>query len=339
MSSPGEDVFVQCISESGDYLLSVLAEHDASCKGVMTRTSECWKVSLRDESVARIVVAAVLRLQYNIKWSLPERNLCPPVPNRLAYVRWILSLLALEQTDKPTTGLDIGTGASIIYPLLAIGEGVATMYGTDTDDLSLKHAASIIDANERLKGKVFLLRAEEGVLIPAVRGVAKRLGRGEGVLSFTVCNPPFFEEGGGGGGGGGCPATKRRKGNQGVCTLTTSENEVEGGELAFVSRLLSESLQLGPHVVTWYSTMFGRKVSLRAFRKILETLRGTVDFRCTEFTRGTTTRWLVAWKVLKMEKNGTPLDLLTDATEVEGKEEDEESEDRTPDFSEGYESD
>jgi len=62
--------------------------------------------------------------------SMPEGHLCPPVPNRFHYVQWLRTLLRQmydsdDEYFSPNQvgrcrfkGLDIGCGASAIYPLL-----------------------------------------------------------------------------------------------------------------------------------------------------------------------------------------------------------------------------
>lgn len=57
------------------------------------------------------------------RW-IPDRQLCPTVPNRSNYIHWIEDLLASDIIEKnkvdgdTVKGFDIGTGANCIYPLL-----------------------------------------------------------------------------------------------------------------------------------------------------------------------------------------------------------------------------
>ena len=69
---------------------------------------------------------SLLKRDFGLKIELPPNRLCPPVPNRLNYLLWIQSLLDTTSDnysdsydrDREVLGLDIGTGASAIYPLL-----------------------------------------------------------------------------------------------------------------------------------------------------------------------------------------------------------------------------
>lgn len=85
----------------------------------------------------RSLTAITLREAFQIEIDLPVDRLCPPVPNRLSYIGWLSDLLALiplstecviaspldplKKDDYACLTdhvLDIGVGASCIYPLL-----------------------------------------------------------------------------------------------------------------------------------------------------------------------------------------------------------------------------
>ena len=68
----------------------------------------------------------------------------------------------------------------------------------------------------------------------------------------------------------------------------------EGGEVAFVERMIRESVLLKERV-QWYSSMLGKLASLH---KIIPRLKevGVGNWAVTEFVQGTKTRrWAVAW--------------------------------------------
>lgn len=67
-----------------------------------------------------------------------------------------------------------------------------------------------------------------------------------------------------------------------------------GGEIAFVSQMIEESLQLRDKV-KWYTTMFGKLSSVSIIVENLIDL-GCRNYAVTEFVQGTKTRrWAVAW--------------------------------------------
>lgn len=67
-----------------------------------------------------------------------------------------------------------------------------------------------------------------------------------------------------------------------------------GGEVAFVSRMIEESLSLRGQV-TWYTTMLGKLSSVSVIVEKLIEHRNT-NYAVTEFVQGSKTkRWAVAW--------------------------------------------
>ena len=50
---------------------------------------------------------------FNLEWDCPIDNLCPRIPARLNYLVWINL-----QVKNIKIALDVGTGATLIYPLL-----------------------------------------------------------------------------------------------------------------------------------------------------------------------------------------------------------------------------
>ena len=112
------------------------------------RTNACKQnvqLDWNDENTQRTLTAVILKDEYNINIALPTDRLCPPVTNRLSYITWLAHLLDFSKeaksiqcndlrsnlavgdtTDLPNVSsvlssrhiLDIGVGASCIYPLL-----------------------------------------------------------------------------------------------------------------------------------------------------------------------------------------------------------------------------
>lgn len=55
-----------------------------------------------------------MRHIFGYEWECPIGNLCPRVPSRLNYILW----LALQIDEPVNKVLDIGTGATLVYPLI-----------------------------------------------------------------------------------------------------------------------------------------------------------------------------------------------------------------------------
>lgn len=79
-----------------------------------------------------------------------------------------------------------------------------------------------------------------------------------------------------------------------ACTGSESEMVTQGGEVAFVSRMITESLVLKDRV-QWYTSMLGKFSSIEAIVKRLRQ-EGVGNYAVTEFVQGTRTRrWAIGW--------------------------------------------
>jgi len=78
--------------------------------------------------------------------NLLPNNLCPPVPNRLNYLLWLSDLIDNpDMNNDRKQVLDVGVGASCIYPLLGYVNFQWDFTGTDIDE------RNIIIARENVK--------------------------------------------------------------------------------------------------------------------------------------------------------------------------------------------
>ena len=102
---------------------------------------------------------------FGVRWELPPDRLCPTVPSRLNYLLWLEDLLALPSavggrgagaseeasggdTAAPAPlGVDIGTGASCIYPLLGVAQLGWRFIATEIDPVSVGAARRNVSLN------------------------------------------------------------------------------------------------------------------------------------------------------------------------------------------------
>lgn len=200
---------------------------------------------------------------------------------RLNYILWIEDLLKYSGIVDMSSvnGLDIGTGAMCIYPLL-----LCKMYGckmdcTEIDQESLDAAENNVQQNQFQNFINVMLVKEESIL--------KEILREDSSYSFVMCNPPFFE-------------SNREHGKKtkhtpprNAPTGNSTELEVDGGERKFILRLIDESMQNKTQVKI-YTAMLGQKSRLSFLRAALVE-RGISNFTWTEFCQGYTKRWGIAW--------------------------------------------
>lgn len=220
------------------------------------------------------------------------RLMAKQVPNRHNYILWLKSLLDSSSYSEPggkLIGLDIGTGASCIYPLLGCAQRPWSFIATDVDPENLKYATQNVALNHfQDRIKVHPRSSSTDPMIPLDELELKR-------IDFTMTNPPFYESEA----GMLKSASKKDRPPHSACTGASVEMVCEGGEVAFVSRILEESLSLKDRV-QWYSAMFGLVTSLEIMVDKLREL-AIDNYAVTEFIQGNKTRrWALAWSFAPM---------------------------------------
>lgn len=71
----------------------------------------------------------------------------PTLPLRLNYILWVEDLLSISNCLDKVKGIDIGTGASCIYPLIICTTKGWHMLATDVDEESLNYAEQNVVEN------------------------------------------------------------------------------------------------------------------------------------------------------------------------------------------------
>lgn len=260
-------------------------------------------LNFADPIAVRLLNKALLVRDYGLKlWDIPEGSLCPGVPGRLDYVHMIADLLEarpqVQGKDKKQTirGLDIGTGASLIYPILASGEYGWRMVGSDVDATSLKVATAIAKFNPVLKGKVSLRRQ------PDTKAIFQNIIAPNDYFDFTMCNPPFFESE-----KAVKIAAKQKWEKLGVKQETDSPtlnfggraNELwtAGGEPAFLRQMIRESVDFARQV-GWFTTLVSKKGYLKIAELEFGRL-GITEFKTVGIGGGGKVRRVLCWQCIR----------------------------------------
>ena len=244
---------------------------------------------------------AILKHFYGISgWDVPAGYLCPPIPGRADYVHHLADLLAEANGSAIPRGpqvnvMDIGIGANCVYPIIGHAEYGWDFLGTDIDRTALESAAAIAEANPGLDEALELRQQASASQI--LRGVVRP---GE-VFDAVLCNPPFHgslseaKEG-----------THRKWKNLGKTTDAQSNklnfggqgNELwcEGGEIAFIRRLIKESVQMANGCL-WFTTLVSKEDNLPLVRAALKQARA-VEQRTIEMAQGQKRSRIVAWSFI-----------------------------------------
>ena len=254
-------------------------------------------------NAVKLLNQALLYHYYGINyWAFSDKNLCPPVPGRAEYIHRIADLLAQYNSNKipkgePVTLVDIGVGASCIYPIVGVVEYGWSFIGTDINAKSLASSQSIIDNNPQLKGKVSCrLQRNRDVFFSGIIGQKDK-------VDVTICNPPFYastDEATNG--------TQRKvrnlsgkKGSLNERNFSGISNELicEGGELQFITKMIEESQQFAMNCF-WFTTLVSKASNLKPIYTTLEKVKAT-KVETIAMQTGNKTSRIVAWTFLSKE--------------------------------------
>lgn len=234
---------------------------------------------------------------YDFKfWEFPNSNLCPPIPGRVDYIHYVSDLLKTSNINENISVLDIGTGASCIYPMLGYASYKWNFVGTDIDENSLHFAQENISKN-KLNNFITLRHQTDASKI--LTGVINKTDK----FGIAICNPPFYkseEEA--------LEATTRKlKGlnkdtNNIIRNFAGKQNELwyKGGEKAFLHNYLYESSLFKDQCI-WFTSIVSKKELVVGMYNSLKKL-GATDIKTINMGHGNKISRIVAWTFLPKTK-------------------------------------
>ncbi|GAA4952806.1 23S rRNA (adenine(1618)-N(6))-methyltransferase RlmF [Algibacter agarivorans] len=251
---------------------------------------ETKTIDFANPKAVKALNTALLFKHYNIKfWEFPDTNLCPPIPGRVDYMHHVADLLKSSKISESINVLDIGSGASCIYPILGQAEYNWKFVATDIDGTSLKNAQNIINKN-KLNTVISLRHQKEASQI--FKGILNENDK----FSVSICNPPFYKSE-----AEALEATTRklkglnREGDKVVRNFSGTQNELwyKGGEKAFLHTYLYES-SLFKEQCVWFTTLVSKKDLVKGMYTSLKKL-GATDIKTINMGQGHKISRIVAW--------------------------------------------
>lgn len=243
---------------------------------------------------------ALLQTYYSIEnWTIPTGYLCPPIPGRADYIHHIAELMGSSNNGRIPVGnkircLDIGVGASCIYPIIGNKEYGWSFIGSEIDPKALASAQRIIQENAFLT-KDITLRLQENPK-DIFHGIMER----SEPVDITICNPPFHSS---------AEESERetlkklsslnkKKITTPVLNFGGQNNELwcEGGEVRFVRDMIRQSKQFSTNCY-WFSTLVAKKDHLAPILDALQQA-GAVEIKTIAMGQGTKISRIVAWTFL-----------------------------------------
>lgn len=284
----------------GHYDFALLLQHcPALAAHLITTPAGQRSIDFSDPGAVRRLNQALLAAQYGIAhWEIPPGYLCPPVPGRADYLHGLADLLASGNSGEIPHGpavrvLDIGTGASAIYPLLGNADYGWRFLGVDIDAAALASAERIITANPGLADAIELRHQ------PHPQHIFTGLLRSEERFELSLCNPPFHAS-----------AAEARAGSQrkwqnlgkpaaarGAPRLNFGGQHNElihpDGESGFLRRMIEESRAVASQVL-WFSSLVSKAALLPGLRRQLQSV-STTEVRVVNMAQGSKRSRFVAW--------------------------------------------
>ena len=259
-------------------------------------------IDFQNVLAVRMLNRALLKTYYNINfWDIPPHYLCPPIPGRVDYIHYLADLLAQSNNQEIPRGrnvkvLDIGTGASLVYPLIGQSEYGWHFTGVDIDPIAIKSAQQICQFN-KLKITLRHQNNRENIF----KGVIEP----RDAFHVTMCNPPFhssIEQADKG--------TQRKWANLGKGhsqKLNFGGQNAElwcpGGEIKFIASMVEQSMEFAEQCL-WFTSLVSKKDNLQPLSRILEKAK-VANFKVIEMAQGQKTSRFVAWTFVK--ENQRPL--------------------------------
>lgn len=257
-------------------------------------------VNFADPLAVKTLNKALLAHFYGVThWDIPDGFLCPPVPGRADYVHHLADLLADDHdgvVPKQATVLDIGTGANLIYPLIGAHEYQWRFTGSEIGDEAFASAQAIINANPGLSRAIRLRRQKDAAAI--FTGIIHKNEQ----YDATLCNPPFHDSAASARAGSERKRRNLGQAEDGALNFGGQQQELwcEGGEVAFILRMIAESKGFGRQV-KWFTSLVSRGDNLPPLYRALTDV-GAVKVVKKEMAQGQKQSRFVAWSFMDDNK-------------------------------------
>lgn len=267
----------------------LIAGSPALAQVVATNAHGDASIDFADPQAVKALNAALLLDAYGLQhWDIPPGYLCPPIPGRSDYLHHLADLIGRRRGPQVRV-LDVGTGANCIYPLIGACEHGWSFVGAEMDVVALRWARKLVAANASVAGLIecrqqkSALRYFHGIVKPGER------------FDLTMCNPPFHASAADAAAG-----TLRKRRNLGVkrdeLNFGGQAGELwcEGGELAFIRRMIEESAAFAANC-GWFTTLVSKSEHLPRLEKALRQVKAG-EVRVIDMAQGQKKSRILAWR-------------------------------------------
>ena len=286
-------------------LTSLVKVHPAlSAFIILNKYNQQETIDFSKADAVKALNTALLKKHYQIQhWDFPQGYLCPPIPGRVDYIHYLADLLkesGITNNDKVSV-VDIGTGATCIYPILGAREYGWHFVASDIDPVSIKAANTNVNANKNIGNQISCRLQNNRTHI--FSGIIKP----NEYYHLTLCNPPFHKSLADASSG-----TNRKwknlskgkslpKGNSLNFGGQKAELWCEGGELAFIRQMITESKTYQSQV-GWFTCLISNKDNLPKIKLYLKKAQVS-QVKVVNMAQGQKISRFIAWRFIKEKQN------------------------------------
>ncbi len=258
-------------------------------------------INFADPLAVKALNSSLLKSEYRVNfWNIPDGYLCPAIPGRADYIHHLHDLLGetpktLLPNKTPINVLDIGTGASCIYPILGQREYNWHFVASDVDPVSIKVAKQIISSDKSLAKSINCRLQTDSSHI--FNGIIVE----DEFYHLTLCNPPFHSSL-----AEASQGTTRKLKNLNKSSHSSIKQEktlnfggqkaelwCPGGELAFIGKMIKESKAYQTQVL-WFTCLVSKKDHLSKLKLSLKK-SGAKQIKVINMAQGQKVSRFIAW--------------------------------------------
>ena len=233
---------------------------------------------------------SILNYYFNIKYyDIPKGFLIPPIPSRINYINLINSIIAKLIKDiniKNIIGIDIGTGANIIYPILGYSIYKWKFICTEINKEAYNNAKLILQKNN-LENNINIIKQnnKDNIFISILNRENKYL--------FSMCNPPYYNY------ENEIKLEDKKRDNE----YNFDEIYYKNGEYGFFQRYFEESICYKNNVFL-YTILIGKKINAENIYDKLSSYSDIIKiYNMQKILTGNNVRYIIYWSFFNNYKD------------------------------------
>ena len=233
---------------------------------------------------------SILNYYFNIKYyDIPKGFLIPPIPSRINYINLINSIITKLIKDiniKNIIGIDIGTGANIIYPILGYSIYKWKFICTEINKEAYNNAKLILQKNN-LENNINIIKQnnKDNIFISILNRENKYI--------FSMCNPPYYNY------ENEIKLEDKKRDNE----YNFDEIYYKNGEYGFFQRYFEESICYKNNVFL-YTILIGKKINAENIYDKLSSYSDIIKiYNMQKILTGNNVRYMIYWSFFNNYKD------------------------------------